>query len=113
MAKSTEYHILLNEDDALRCELTILEGRVTGPLLQYEAHLDAEWRPVVRYDTSHGFLHRHRSWLPENRQTDDLESPKHPARDYSAAFEAAKNDLKEHWKSYRKAMEKAWSKDDA
>ena len=113
MAKSTEYHILLDEEDALRCELTILEGRVTGLLLQYEAHLNGEWRQVVRYDTSHGFLHRHRFWLPETRQTDDLEDPQQPARDYTAAFDAAKKDLKDHWKSYRKAMEKAWSTDNA
>jgi hypothetical protein len=113
VAKSTEYHILLSEEDALRCELTILEGKVTGLLLQYEAHLEGEWHPVVRYDTSHGFLHRHRFWLPETRQTDDLEDPDQPSRDYTAAFDAAKKDLNSHWKSYRKAMEKAWSTENA
>jgi hypothetical protein len=113
VAKSTEYHILLSEEDALRCELTILEGKVTGLLLQYEAHLEGEWRPVVRYDTSHGFLHRHRFWLPQTRQTDDLEDPDRPAGDDTAAFDAAKRDLNAHWRLYRKAIEKAWSTDNA
>lgn len=110
MAKTTEYHIFLNEEDALRCELTILESRVIGLLLQYEAHLEGVWTPVVRYDTSHGFLHRHRFWLPEGRQTDDLEDPDQPQRDYTAAFTTAKQDLSAHWQAYRKEMERAQEK---
>lgn len=107
MAGTTEYNVFLTEDDVVRCELTILEGRVVAMLLQYEAHIDGQWVEVVRYDTSHGFLHRHRFWLPERRQTDDLEDPDHPSRDYTDAFELARKDLGSNWRAYRKAMGKA------
>lgn len=36
----------------------VAEGIVTGFVVQYEALIENKWRPVVRYDTAHGFAHR-------------------------------------------------------
>jgi hypothetical protein len=108
--KRTEYTVLLEtEEDVLRCELTIDDGKVTRMTLQYEADIKGEWREVVRYDTSHGFLHRHRFWLPPGRQIDAREDSDDPVDDYTQAFERAKKDLTANWRRYRKLMQRSKS----
>ena len=59
--------------------------------------------------TSHGFLHRHRFWL--HLQTDNMEDPNHPAKDYTA-FQIAKKDLITNWQTYRDAAKKATKGDE-
>jgi hypothetical protein len=35
------------------------EGKVTEFMVQYEILVRGKWRPVVRYDTSHGYVVRY------------------------------------------------------
>lgn len=107
----TDYRVPLEGDeDFLRVHLVILEGRVIGLVIQYEAIIDDELVEIVRYDTSHGFLHRHRFWLQSKNQTDNLEDPSRPARDYTQQVNLARDDLVANWLSYRERMERALRK---
>ena len=101
----TDYRVPLEgEQDFLRVHLVILEGRVIALVIQYEAVIRDQVVPVVRYDTSHGYLHRHRFWLPEGRQTDDMEDPGRPAADYTTQVNLIRNDLVQNWQQYRAKM---------
>lgn len=107
----TDYRVPLEgEEDFLRVHLLILEGRVVGLVIQYEAIIDDELVQVVRYDTSHGFLHRHRFWLDSKSQTDSLEDPERPTRDYTSQVKMARDDLVANWTAYRKLMQKTLRK---
>ena len=102
----TDYRVPLEGDeDFLRVHLVILEGRVIGLVIQYEAYINDQLVPIVRYDTSHGYLHRHRFWLPPRSRMDDLESPDWPARDYTGQVNLARADLVKNWRTYRKRVE--------
>ena len=46
------------ETDRLRVIARKEKGEILGFVAQYEALISGEWRPVVRYDTAHGFAHR-------------------------------------------------------
>jgi len=54
------YLVRLGESDSDRYRLYCLtdKGRVTIFRVQYEAFIEGEWWPIVRYDTAHGFPHR-------------------------------------------------------
>ena len=45
-------------DDRLRLRIETEKGKVVNMVVQYEAKFGEEWHPIVRYDCSHGFLHR-------------------------------------------------------
>ena len=47
-----------SEDDRLRLKIETEKGKVVDIVVQYEAKFGEEWHPIVRYDCSHGFLHR-------------------------------------------------------
>lgn len=47
-----------SESDRYRLYCVTERGRVTIFRVQYEAYIDGEWWPVVRYDTAHGFPQR-------------------------------------------------------
>lgn len=72
-----------------------------GFVVQYEALIAEEWRPVVRYDTAHGFAHK--DVIRTNGEV-----IKHPLffETYNIAFTYATLDLKANWKQYRDNFEK-------
>jgi len=64
--------------------------------VQYEIRLGGEWRPVVRYDTAHGFAHR-------DLFSEKGECVKTPLEmtDLNMALTFAESDLKTNWQWYR------------
>jgi hypothetical protein len=44
--------------DVIRVRMTRVNKRVIGYVAQYEALIEGEFRPVVRFNGSHGFPHR-------------------------------------------------------
>ena len=57
---------------------------------------DGRWWPAVRYDTAHGFAHRH-------QLHPDSTSEKTPLaiEEYGQALNHAEADLQDHWQAYR------------
>jgi hypothetical protein len=73
--------------------------------IQYEALMDGEWVPVVRYDTAHGRPHR------DVLHPDDSET-KEWFDMYSSAevLTFGQRDIMENWQTYRKQFEKELKK---
>jgi len=55
-----EYILFLSSEmkDRLRVSAQKERGEILEFTVQYEALIRHEWRPVVRYDTAHGFAHK-------------------------------------------------------
>jgi len=87
--------------DRLRIHFITEGGEVkTIRVVQYEAYIDGEWRPIVRFDEAHGFFHR------------DIISPighqqklAQPAQDKGVALTEAIAEIKRQWRFYRKSYE--------
>jgi hypothetical protein len=102
MAKEIEflYPLSLSGDDHLRVKAFKERGVVTGFTVQYEALIQGQWRPIVRYDTSHGFAHKDLLHPSGREEKQPLYLP-----DYNLAFTFAIQDLKIAWAWYRRAYE--------
>ncbi len=99
MAKEIEflYPLSASGDDRLRVKAFKEHGGVTGFTVQYEAYIQDEWRPIVRYDTSHGFAHKDLLHPGGRVDKQPLYLP-----DYNLAFTFAIQDLTIGWSWYRR-----------
>jgi len=77
------------------------KGDILEFVVQYETFISGEWRPVVRYDTAHGFAHK-------NIIRANGEVVKQPLsfETYNMAFTYATIDLKMNWRQYKESLEK-------
>ena len=98
-----EYLLYLTADgiDRLRVIARKDKGEILEFIVQYETVILGEWRPVVRYDTAHGFAHK-------DIIRADGEVVKQPLffETYNLAFTFATLDLKMNWSQYKEALEK-------
>lgn len=96
MTKVTTYCYLLTLSDRKRHEHTTVPGKVVRFAAQYETLVEGVWRPVVRYDTAHGFPHVDRLF-PDGR------AEKIPllTTDFAEALTVADEDIEEHWEGYK------------
>lgn len=83
-------------DDRLRLKIAIEKGKVVNMLVQYEARLEGERYAVVRYDCSHGFLHRDVLFPNGKKEKHPLDIP-----DLKTALMYAEQDIKDRWRWYR------------
>jgi hypothetical protein len=99
----TNYLVPLGDDNLDRYRLTSIveKTQVTLFLVQYEAMIDGEWRPILRYDTAHGFPHR------------DLIHPdgrveKTALLDHTNAetLTNGQDEIRLHWRAYRERYER-------
>lgn len=87
-------------NDRLRVKAFKEHGAVIGFTVQYEALIGGQWKPIVRYDTSHGFAHKDLLHPSGREEKQPLYFP-----DYNLAFTFAIQDLKIAWTWYRRAYE--------
>ncbi|HSI91593.1 MAG TPA: hypothetical protein VK927_10785 [Adhaeribacter sp.] len=85
------------DQERLRVEVFIENGKVIYLVVQYETLVEAEWLPVVRYDNAHQFFHQDLMDLT-GRQ---VEKTIIKVSDLNAALTYSINDLKENWEKYR------------
>lgn len=94
--KKVEYIIRIGLSDRYR-HLHIQERRkVVFFRVQYEIKINDKWRPVVRYDTAHGFAHRDLLSLSGLVKKTPMFN-----QDYNDALTFAENDLKSNWEYYK------------
>jgi hypothetical protein len=72
-------------------------GRIVFFRIQYETKIKGTWFPVVRYDTSHGFVHRDLMNIRGEVKKTPLFN-----QDYNDALIFAENDLKSNWAYYKR-----------
>jgi len=94
--KVTRYVYLLTLNDQKRHEHITERGRVIRFVVQYETFIEGEWRPVIRYDTAHGFPHM-------DRIRPDGTADKIPllTTDLGEALTFADQDIDENWERYK------------
>lgn len=79
-----------------RVRFTKERGRIVEFVVQLECLIGEEWRPVVRYDTAHGFAHQdilHPNGTTEKRAL--------PVTDFNRALTFAQLDVKTNWQRYK------------
>lgn len=87
--------------DRLRVHFTTERGQVKSIIVvQYEAYIDGQWCPIVRFDEAHGFFHR-----DIISPTGEQEKIDQPTSDKGLALTEAIEEIKQQWQSYRKAYE--------
>ncbi len=70
--------------------------KIVGFAVQIEVRVNENWKPVVRYDTAHGFAHQdviHYDGRKEKRPI--------PFQDWNEALSYAESDLRTNWGLYR------------
>jgi hypothetical protein len=65
-------------------------------MVQFELFVNNRWHPVVRYDTTHGFVHR--DIIHFDGRVDKMVVIGY---DYNDALDIAESDLKANWPIYR------------
>ena len=88
-------------EDRLRVSALKRKGEIIKFVVQYEAFIENQWKPIIRYDTSHGFAHK--DIIHYNGEQE--KQPLYFA-DYNMAFTYAIQELKITWRWYRMAYEK-------
>jgi len=83
-------------DDRLRLKIDTEKGQVVDIVVQYEARFSGVWHPIVRYDCSHGFLHRGVMLPGDKKEKQPLNIP-----DLKTALIYAEQDIMDRWKWYR------------
>ena len=84
--------------DSLRFRFDLDRGRVTEFTVQLECWIEGRWRPVVRYDTAHGYPHRDTlGWTGTVMAKD----PMPPGLSRNDAMNQARADLVAHHATYR------------
>ena len=70
-------------------------GRVANFVVQLEVEVESEWKPVIRYDCSHAFVHRDCYNLKGKQKKEKLNL------DYGEALTLADEDIDDNWERYR------------
>lgn len=99
-----KFRRILDENIAMRVRFSITRGEVEGFVVQLESFLNEKWRPIVRYDTAHGFTHQDVLHPFDETQKIELES-----QDFNEALTFAIQDLSENWDFYVRRYQK-WLK---
>jgi hypothetical protein len=89
------YIIPYSRDASKRHEHKTDRGRVTKFVVQLEVEIRGEWKPVVRYDCSHKFVHRDSYNLNGRQRKEELDLS------YEEALTFADEDIDENWERYR------------
>jgi hypothetical protein len=97
-----EYEAQLDDSgqEWLRIRITTTDGRVTRFVAQYETMLDSKPAPVARYDTAHGYVHR--DLLNREGKPRVPKLPLDPQLSLDDALQLAVQDLRQHWRYYRR-----------
>jgi hypothetical protein len=95
------FYFTAEATDRLRVTARKDKGEILEFVVQYEALISMDWRPVVRYDTAHGFAHKDIIGA-------DGKVVKQPLffETYNIAFTYATLDLKMNWRQYKESLEK-------
>lgn len=100
--KTIEYLFYLSslQKDRLRVGVSKERKEIVEFVVQYEAEIQGDWHPLVRYDTSHDFAHR-------DLMHPDGTADKQPLlfESYNLALTYATQELKQNWRRYRRNFE--------
>jgi hypothetical protein len=102
--RTVEFHLLLDDRNAMRVNFELEQGRVLKFVIQLECRFNDKWNAIVRYDTAHNFAHR--DLLHPSGETEKSEMI---TQNYNEALTFAIKDLTDNWEKYRQRYEQ-WLK---
>jgi hypothetical protein len=82
--------------DRLRIRFSSERGKIVDLVVQYETLHANEWRPVVRYDCTHGFFHRDVMFFRSEKEKESV-----TIENLNDAFSYAEQDIRDHWQLYK------------
>lgn len=91
----------VSPEDRIRCVFQTRKGKVVRiKAVQYETRMHGKWTPVVRYDTAHGFFHRHMYLFGGRKHFKEFLS----RASLEAALNEAIDDIRLNWHKYKLAF---------
>ena len=82
--------------DRIRLKILAKKGKVVSFLVQFESFINEKWRPIVQYDTAHGFPHRDVLHPNGDKEKFDLSFP-----DLKTVLQYAEQDILDRWEWYK------------
>jgi len=97
--RSVQFHQLLDDDNALRVEFELEQGRVLRFAVQLECRFTegGKLKPVIRYDTAHGFAHCDRLHPRDTPAKSTMNT-----QDYNEVLTFAIDAIVNNWQAYRR-----------
>jgi hypothetical protein len=105
--KEREFVVLLSNDSRVRHYHSMVKQQIIRFMVQLEVYVRGEWKPIVRYDTAHGFAHRDTC-----HGDGKIEKVPLSIGDYSCTLTFAESDLRSNWKMYRERFLKEVNEND-
>jgi len=96
ISREIEFVLPFSHMDRYRDYHLRIKGQIVDFAVQYETFIDGKWLPVVRYDTSHGFVHRDLLTMKQEKRKTPLF-----ITDRNDALTFAENDIKDNWELYK------------
>lgn len=57
--KDIDYSRFLTSEDKIRITFRKKHGKIEYFIVQYSALINSRWRAIMRFDTCHGYAHKH------------------------------------------------------
>jgi len=92
--KIVEFVVILDKGVRKRHRHEVEKGRVLSFMVQLEVFVEGEWKPVIRYDSSHEFAHVDLFTLDGKREKVALDLS------FGSALTLADRDINENWEEY-------------
>ncbi len=73
--KQVDYSYMLTEVDKISVAFNQNQGEITFFKAQYSALIQGRWRSVMRFDSCHGYAHKHTFHLSSEQYIIDLTRP--------------------------------------
>jgi hypothetical protein len=96
--RTVEYVVPLGENARKRHYHRSRAGKIIAFVVQLEVFDNAEWKVVTRYDSAHGFAHM------DHYSRNGKKTKRSVSLELTEALTLADEDIKENWKTYRKAF---------
>lgn len=78
-----------------RVRITKERGHILSFMVQLECLVEGKWRPIVRYDTAHGFAHQDILKPDGTKEKQTI-----PVTGFNEALTYAQRDIKNRWRYY-------------
>ena len=96
MPRQVEFMVNMSSEDRRRHRHVSEKGRILDFVVQYETKHDDRWLPVVRYDTAHGYPHKHQSHADGTQDKTRMKMV-----DYNEGLNIAEDDVQSNWLHYK------------
>ena len=94
--KEETFTFLYSNDARIRHSHKRIKNQITAFVVQLEIFARSKWRPVVRYDTRHGFAHKDIVHFSGKVEKIPL-----PIQDFNEALTYAEEELRVEWEFFK------------